>query len=95
MKQVLSIRDKLTDYLPKFVRYLPGLFILLLLSIYGFVFFQINALSNKTPSSTSSTQTAHIPKIDPKLVEQLQSLQDNSTSVQTLFDQARDNPFQE
>lgn len=79
-------------------RYAGILFFVLVAGVYGFVVLRINSLSSVQPSqdqvSTQAKATA-IPKIDEKVVQQLESLKDNSENVQTLFDQARDNPFQE
>jgi hypothetical protein len=61
------------------------------------VLLKINSLSNVQPSSTvvtSQVKTVAIPQIDPTVVKQIQNLQDNSVSVQALFNQARTNPFQ-
>jgi hypothetical protein len=82
----------------KFVsRYAIILFFLLLVAIYGFVLLKINSLSSAQPSTSavsSQAQTVAIPQINPTVVKQIQNLQDNSVSVQTLFNQARTNPFQ-
>jgi hypothetical protein len=62
------------------------------------VLLRINTLGSTQPSSdavTSQVQAARIPHIDQSVVRQLQSLQDNSVSVKSLFNQARANPFQE
>ena len=78
-------------------RYAIILFFLLVVAVYGFVLLQINSLSNAQPSSSavsSQAQAVAIPHIDPTVVKQIQNLQDNSVSVQTLFNQARTNPFQ-
>jgi hypothetical protein len=72
-------------------------FIIFTAAIYGFVVFRINNLKSTEPSSdqvSSQIQADRVPKIDPDTIKQLESLQDNSVSVQTLFDQARNNPFQ-
>src|SRR5580700_462377 len=73
-------------------RYAIILFLLLLAAVYGFVLLQISSLSNAEPSSSavsSQAQTVAIPHIDPTVVQQIQNLQDNSVSVQALFNQAR------
>ncbi len=72
------------------------IFFLLVALLYGFIVWRINAFSN-TPASTSeeTAQTTSQPHIDPATVAKIQSLQDNSVSVQSLFDAARQNPFQE
>jgi hypothetical protein len=88
--QAMAILQKLQTYsFPVFLVFV-GL-------IYGFVLLRINSLRSVEPSDTavsSQVQAAQIPHIDESVVNQLESLQDNSVSVQTLFDQARSNPFQ-
>lgn len=89
---------KLEAILRQIGRYRVVIFLLAVVGIYGFVLFQINALNSVQPtqdqinSQSNPIRTAHI---DKKVVNQLQSLQDNSVNVKTLFDQARSNPFQE
>jgi hypothetical protein len=73
------------------------LFIGFVAILYGFVVFRINSLSNAQPSSdsvTSQVKAAQVPHIDKSVVKQLESLHDNSVNVQTLFNEARSNPFQ-
>lgn len=79
-------------------RYAAILFFLLVAGVYSFVLFRINSLSNIQPTSeniSSQEKTATVPNIDPRVVKQLETMKDNSVNVQTLFQQARDNPFQE
>jgi len=98
MKNIQDTLERLNELLPKVKRYLPVLFVCLLLGIYGFLMYRVSSLTAGGPDSStadSAVQTAKVPHIDPKLISQLQSLQDNSTNVQSLFDQARQNPFQE
>jgi hypothetical protein len=90
--------DKAAVILKQFRRYSFVLFLVFVALIYGFVLLRIDSLSNAQPSAdavSSQVQAANIPHIDPALVQQLQSLQDNSVSVKSLFNQARANPFQE
>ncbi len=84
--------------LRKLNRYAGILFLLLVAAVYGFVLFRIDTLSNVQPNSddvSAMSKSTSIPKIDPKVVMQLEALKDNSENVQTLFKQARGNPFQE
>jgi len=88
----------LSSLLRRFSKYTVIFFLLLLLSIYGFVLYRVTVLSSAQPSDTDvsdQAQASATPHIDPKAVQQMQSLQDNSVRVQTLFNQARNNPFQE
>jgi hypothetical protein len=78
-------------------RYSFMLFLAFVLLLYGFILLRISSLSNVQPSNdavSGQVKAARIPHIDQSVVKQLQSLQDNSVSVQSLFDQARNNPFQ-
>jgi hypothetical protein len=93
LKALLSKANGLLDEAKKY-SFLA--FLIFVAILYGFVFFRINSLKNTEPSDsdvTSQVQAAHIPRIDQGLVKQLKSLQDNSVSVQTLFNDARNNPF--
>jgi len=79
-------------------RYVALWFILLLAVVYGFVLLNIQMAVTAEPSQESidaEVKSTAAPRIDPKVVDQMQSLQDHSVNVQTLFDQARSNPFQE
>jgi hypothetical protein len=75
----------------------PLLFVLVAAALYGFLLLRIATLSNIQPdaSSVSSEVSKLTPHIDQKAADQLQGLEDNSVNVQTLFNQARDNPFGE
>lgn len=89
--------EKLTTALRKGRRYSLLIFLVFIGLVYGFVLFRIHSLATIQPSSdavSSQVKAARIPHIDQPVVRQLQSLQDNSVSVQTLFNQARNNPFQ-
>lgn len=80
----------------KFRRYSFLIFIVFVSVLYGFVMFRINSLVSSEPSTdavNSYIKAAQVPKIDEQVVKQLESLQDNSVSVQALFDEARKNPF--
>ncbi len=78
-------------------RYSFIIFIVFIAILYGFVLFRVNNLTHAQPLATDISEqvkAAAIPHIDQAIVKKLQSLQDNSVSVQSLFDQARSNPFQ-
>ncbi|MBX4190883.1 hypothetical protein KW794_02230 [Candidatus Saccharibacteria bacterium] len=70
--------------------------IILVLLIYVIVVLKINNLANAEPSIDQETVvTGSIPKIDDKAIKQIQSLEASNTEVHSLFEQARNNPFQE
>lgn len=74
------------------------LLIMFLAVIYGFLGWQIMQLLQKEPDQaaiTAELKTVGVPKVNEEVVRKMEQLEDNSVSVQTLFDEARSNPFQE
>lgn len=74
------------------------LFMLDLILLYGFIAWRIHSLASAQPDSAvvaSEAKSTSIPRIDPALVDKIKKLQDNSVNVQSLFDEARQNPFRE
>lgn len=98
MKNLNNLSEKFISQTKRLKHYLPILFCLLLVLVYGFIAYRSNVLNQAEPTAGAATlqaRTSQVPRIDPTVVSQLQNLQDNSVSVKALFDQARSNPFQE
>ncbi len=79
-------------------KYRNFIFFLLLTSLYGYIVWRINVLTTAPPSTAdvaNAQQNVQLPRIPESTVQKLQGLQDNSVRVQTLFNAARQNPFQE
>ncbi|PIZ63767.1 hypothetical protein COY17_00155 [Candidatus Saccharibacteria bacterium CG_4_10_14_0_2_um_filter_52_9] len=88
---------QLSKLVLKLRRYSLLAFIALVVLIYGFLLLRINNLGSTPPSNgaiINESGKTKVPHIDESVVRQLKALQDNSVSVQTLFDEARSNPFQ-
>lgn len=80
----------------KLSKYASFGFFLLLAAVYGFMILRINMLSSAQPDPSEVTNAQiSSPHIDPKVADKLQSLKDNSVNVQTLFNDSRNNPFNE
>ncbi len=97
-KQHIDIKQSALAAVQVVAHYRVIAIIVVIGGVYGFVLFTISSLGNVQPSETSVTNEVtaiSVPKIDKAVVKQLQDLRDNSVSVQTLFNQARDNPFTE
>jgi hypothetical protein len=93
-----DIINKLESYIKRYKRYLSFSAIIGFLLIYSFLVLRINLLMRQDPRQTdidSRLQNVQRPKIDPVILDKIQSLQDQNVQVQTLFKQARDNPFSE
>jgi hypothetical protein len=75
----------------------PLLFFVLIALLYGFLLLRIGMLSNIQPDSSDvSKEISQLtPHIDKNTASRLQTLEDNSVNVQTLFNDARNNPFGE
>jgi hypothetical protein len=74
------------------------LFMLVLILLYGFIGWRIHSLANAKPGLAAveaETKATSKPSIDPALVDKIKQLEDNSVNVKSLFDEARQNPFQE
>ena len=96
-----SLKDmtrQLRSVLAAVGRYRVLLFVILVAAVYAFVFWRVQTLESQQPTDLQVSEqndpirTAHVNK---SVVEQLNSLQDNSVNVHALFDQARNNPFQD
>ncbi len=74
------------------------MYILVMLVAHSFLVVRINLLNRSEPTDdavSEKLQSVQRPKIEPALLQKIQDLQDQSVEVQSLFKQARDNPFSE
>ena len=91
-----SILKSFVDFGRKLGKYSFLFFLVFLAAIYGFILYRVNTLATAEPTDdVTSKIISRTPHVDKEVVTQLQDLKDNSVSVQTLFDEARSNPFQE
>jgi hypothetical protein len=96
-KNVKALIDKYVAKLQVLKQYRVALFIVFIGLAYGSLLFQVQAIYNSQPTQdaiAAQVKASQVPKIDETAIKQLQSLQDNSVNVQTLFNEARSNPFQ-
>jgi|SRR5665213_606060 len=69
---------------------------LIVLVAYIFIVWQISTLAVAEPSdSDAAAAETQIPKVDKNAINQIQSLEQNSSDIHSLFNDARNNPFQE
>jgi hypothetical protein len=93
---ISNLGSQATAFAKKIGAYKAFIFFLAVASLYSYIIWRINILSTAPPSESElQSQTTAQPRIDPATIAKIKSLQDNSVSVQTLFDTARQNPFQE
>ncbi len=101
MKTNLDL-DKLKIVLKKNLDrlYKHGVFvgILMVLLAYVLVVWKISTLATAEPSDddvTVAETTNKIPRIDKTAIKQIQSLEQENINIHSLFNDARNNPFQE
>jgi predicted PurR-regulated permease PerM len=93
-----KLLPKVKKYLEKLVAHLAFIVIMAALLVYFIVIWQIRSLVTAEPSledESLALSSAKIPKINPKAIQQIQSLEENSPKIKAFFDDARNNPFYE
>ncbi len=93
-----NLPSKLTPVLNFLKRYAVFISIIVVLGIAVFFVLRINQYSRMEPSDQAvedKLQTVQRPKVDKAVLDKIQELKDQNVQVQTLFDQARNNPFNE
>lgn len=93
-----SITANLRQLPRKLQKYVIEIFAIFVLCIYGFLVYQINSLSNIEPNEDKILEEQQIikrPQIDESAVTKIQQLEAENIAVQSLFKEARDNPFKD
>lgn len=96
--EVKDIPTKLKPVLGFMKRYMMFIAVILGLVIFGFFVFRINQFSRAEPDEAAIEErlkTAKRPKIDEAVVNKIEQLEDQNIEVQSLFNEARNNPFSE
>lgn len=92
-----AVKTGASQFLHTLRKYASVIIFLLLTGVYAYLIVQINTLSNPTVDESlvlSQSKTIPLPRLDEDAAKKLQSLEDNSVNVQTLFNQSRTDPFQ-
>lgn len=91
-----SLKPALAGLVRSTRKFAAVLIFLLFTAIYGYTIVQINSLSNPAVDQstvTSESKALPTPRMDEAAAAKLQSLEDNSVNVQSLFDKSRTDPF--
>lgn len=86
------------DFIKQVSQLRVPLFIFTVMILYIFVAWRVDMLVKAEPDQAqidSRISATKSPRIDEATVNKVRQLQDNSVSVQALFNEARKNPFQE
>lgn len=92
-----NIKPLLAKYSQRFAKHIVFAVIIVILLTYVFVVLKTSALSKAEPTADQSlTDTSTtIPRVNQQAVDRIQSLENNNTVIRGIFNQARNNPFQE
>lgn len=98
IKDLKKLLDKIMPILMLGKKYMRFMFFLFLALLVGFLLLQIRNYTQTEPNDDAVTEklkTVQRPHIDADALAKIQQLQDQNVQVQSLFQQARDNPFSE
>lgn len=90
--------EKFQSFLTFIKRYAVFIFVTAMFLILAFFVFRINQYSSVEPSESdfnNKLKTVQRPKIDQSVIDRIQQLKSQNIQVQSLYDQARENPFSE
>lgn len=96
--QIPKQAEKLQPLIRFIKRYMVFIFVTTMLLILAFFVFRINQYSNIEPAEDAFSdrlKTVQRPKIDQAVVDKILQLKSQNIEVQSLFEQARNNPFSE
>lgn len=97
-KDLKDLKPLLLSILRWLKRYYAIILFTIVAVVYGFIVFQINCINRQQPDDTTVSERikqVKRPSIDKQTAEKLKNLEDNSQEVRALFQDARQNPFQE
>lgn len=97
-KYIEIITNKFRPIINVIKRYRITLFAICFLGIYTFLVVQINVLSSREPDPaavSSQQQTTKRLTIDQGSIDRILELEEQNIDVRSLFEQARQNPFNE
>lgn len=93
-----KLLSTITSYAKILQQHLPLIIIVAFCGLYGYIIMQISTISGYTPDETEVTEQVTAvskPKVDTQTAKIIESLEEQNINVQTIFNEARDNPFSE
>jgi len=95
IKQVPAYLRRLIN---KFKKFMVPVFLLLVLSVNGFLIYRINQYGSQEPSAEQLNEQQNTIKriiIDEESIDKIQKLEKRNIAVKSLFESARSNPFKD
>jgi hypothetical protein len=96
--QLADLLNKLKPLFGYLKTYAVFIFFLIFLGLLGFLVFRINQYARVEPSEDAiqdKLKAVQRPKVDQAVLDKIQQLQAQNVEVNSLFDKARSNPFNE
>lgn len=91
-----SIRPRFNKLLKALMGRITFITVMLVLVAYLVVVWRISSLATaEPPPEAEAAISGSIPKVNKNAVEQIQQLEASNNEVKSLFNEARNNPFQE
>lgn len=94
---IKTIIAKLSPLKDLIVRFKIILFVLFVVGVFGYITLVISYYSNAEPTQDqieNKKLTVKLVKLDEKAIEKIKELQDKNISIESLFNNGRDNPFE-
>lgn len=94
--EVKQITIALKRAFEKLLSYSGFLFVVTILLIYSFLVLRISILSDPKPDENAVAEQMNNVKrlkVDQNSIDRIEQLEDQNIGVQSLFEEARDNPF--
>jgi UDP-N-acetylglucosamine pyrophosphorylase len=95
---IKQIPSQIKRFIYKFKKFIVPVFLLLVLSVNGFLIFRINQYSSQEPSIEQLSQQQNAIKriiVDEQSIDKILKLEKRNIAVKSLFKEARDNPFRD
>lgn len=92
---IKGLLAKSKKILPVLTKHAVFIALMVVLTAYLFVVWQISQMAGAEPPAGDDTATTAIPKVDKNAIDQIQALEQSNTEVKSLFNSARNNPFSE
>ena len=96
--EINNIKKPFTKILSFLNKYRLEIFIIFTCLIFGYMIMKISFYSTQEPTQNAINEkikTVKLPKIDENAVKNIEQLEDQNIEVQSLFNEARNNPFSE
>ena len=90
-----ALQASLSKFAKRYSKHAAFGAIIAVLLVYILVVFKVNSLAKVEPAAETPTTANLIPKVNQKSIDRIQSLEQNNTEIHSLFEEARNNPFQE